>query len=143
MFLEKKIMEKVEVKETYYEEAMRYIHNAKEELRKAGKDGLYYKDPKYVKAASGIAYAGVEKAAKWFLRLHNIKVSIKNVNQIKEGLSGVNNKALSLFNSAYATLHIAIYYQDERRIDIVKSAFQAAEEFIAYLKPYKKEKVVY
>jgi len=41
---------------TPYQEALRYLQNAKDTLLKAGKDGGLYKDKKYVKAASGIAY---------------------------------------------------------------------------------------
>ena len=60
---------------TQYEEAMRYIDNAKEALKKAGGNEKLYSDIKYVKSAAGIAYAGVEQAAKWLIRLKGIEFS--------------------------------------------------------------------
>ncbi len=43
-----------------YDEAIRYMDNAKDDLRMAGKRGDgWYKDEKYVRSACGIAYLGV------------------------------------------------------------------------------------
>jgi hypothetical protein len=39
---------------TAYSEALRYMDNAKETLKKANKDEGLYKDKKYVRTASGI-----------------------------------------------------------------------------------------
>ena len=39
-------------------EALRYIDNAKETLKKAQKENGIYKDKKYVRSASGTAYLG-------------------------------------------------------------------------------------
>lgn len=71
---------------TYYEEAMRYMINAEEILEKADpKDGFYY-DLKYLKSAAGTAYAGIEKAAKWYAKLNGIQIIGGNVEMIKDGL---------------------------------------------------------
>lgn len=43
------------------------MENATETLKKAGKDGKYYKDEKYVKTACGTAYNGVLKALDIYL----------------------------------------------------------------------------
>ena len=51
--------EKNELKKSSYTEAMRYIENAKEALHKAGREGKYYTDAKYVRTASGVAYSGM------------------------------------------------------------------------------------
>lgn len=53
------IEEKQKIKEHYYTEAIRYMDNAKETLKKAGKDGDFYNDRKYVRTATGTAYKGV------------------------------------------------------------------------------------
>ena len=47
-----------------YQEAMRYIENAKETLKLAGKDGQFFADEKYVKTASGIAGKSINKSTK-------------------------------------------------------------------------------
>ena len=41
-----------------YKEALRYIDNAKDNLKLAGKDDQFYEDEKYVKTACGTAYSG-------------------------------------------------------------------------------------
>lgn len=41
-----------------YKKSMRYIENAKEQLSKAGKEGKFFEDDKYVKTACGTAYSG-------------------------------------------------------------------------------------
>ena len=132
---------KPEPKKTYYQEAMRYIENAKDDLKKAKiqKDGIFYDDVKYVKSAAGIAYAGVEQAAKWFLKLNGFTEKFTNSEQIVDGLRKINKKAKEYFNSCYVGLHMAIYYQNEKKIKVVKEALNSAVGFIAFLKPYNKE----
>ena len=48
-----------------YQEAMRYIENAKETLKLAGKDGQFFADEKYVKTASGIAGKSISSSSKY------------------------------------------------------------------------------
>jgi hypothetical protein len=64
--------EQEHVKTEYYNEAVRYINNAKETLKKAGKEDNYYNDEKYVKTACGTAYNGVLKALDGYLLLKNV-----------------------------------------------------------------------
>lgn len=45
--------------ENPYKEAMRYVENANETLKLAGKDGKFYIDQKYVRTACGTAYSGI------------------------------------------------------------------------------------
>ena len=49
------IQEQQELREKSYAEAIRYMDNAKETLKKAGKEDYFYKDKKYVSSACGIA----------------------------------------------------------------------------------------
>jgi len=44
------------IRENPYKEAMRYIDNARLQLKHAGKEDKFYIDEKYVNQASGIAY---------------------------------------------------------------------------------------
>ena len=61
------------IKNEYYDEAIRYMENAKETLKKAGKEDDLYQDDKYVKTACGIAYCAVLKALDGFFILKEVK----------------------------------------------------------------------
>ena len=124
---------------TYYQEAHRYIENAKETLKKAGTttDGRYYQDTKYVKSAAGIAYAGAEMAAKWFIKLRGIELKGKGIDGIKEAMSKIDKRILKTINSFYNSLHLNIYYGNETNKKIVDAAMESAAEMVSYLKPYK------
>ena len=121
---------------TYYDQAMRYIYNAEDLLKKAAPEEKYYTDLKYLKSAAGTAYAGIEKAAKWYAKLNGIELKGKNVEMIKDGLRKINNTVLRHFVSLYAEIRIAIYNEGNAKIKSVKDAFEDAKELIAYLKPY-------
>ncbi|MFH2142759.1 MAG: DUF5618 family protein [Bacteroidota bacterium] len=129
----------MKTEKTYYEEALRYIDNAEEQLKKSGKDGKYYTDLKYVKSAGGIVYAGIEKAAKWFIELKGIKMP-KNAdaNEITKALNKINKKVLNLYNDLYSYFHIAVYYNGNNDANKIKESMTTARTFIAYLKPYNK-----
>ena len=49
------IEEQNRIRKTYYNEAIRYMENARETLQKAGKEDRFYIDKKYVKTACGTA----------------------------------------------------------------------------------------
>lgn len=80
------IKEQNNIKQKYYTEAIRYMNNAEQTLKKAGKDGKYYQDEKYVKTASGIAYNGVLKALDGYLLLKGLekKKAVKASNGIRK-----------------------------------------------------------
>ncbi|MCL6102727.1 MAG: DUF5618 family protein, partial [Bacteroidetes bacterium] len=65
--------EQNKIKAEYYKEAIRYMDNAKETLKKAGKEDDLYQDSKYVKTASGIAYNAVLKALDGYFILKEVK----------------------------------------------------------------------
>ena len=127
---------KKQLNKTYYEEAMRYIHNAEEILEKAAPEDGFYTDLKYLKSAAGTAYAGIEKTAKWYAKLNGINIKGKNVEMIKDGLRKINIKVLRQFVALYSEIHIAMYYEDNARVKFVKDSFANAKQFIAYLEPY-------
>ena len=79
------IDEQQELKKQYYDEAVRYINNARENLKNAKKEGNVYCDRKYVRAACGIAYSGV--LAYQILHLYGYNDGLDNVKVVNEGLS--------------------------------------------------------
>ena len=122
---------------TYYAEAMRYIDNAREILKKSPKEGGLYTDEKYVQRAAGTAYAGVNKAAKWFIQLNKMNIDTSHLSETQKGLAKINYKALGYFNNAYGILHIAAYYRDITGVKAIEDGLNYAVAFIKYLKLYK------
>src|SRR3990167_3550886 len=115
---------------TYYEEALRYIDNAEDTLKKAKKVGNVYTDKKYTKSAAGIAYAGIEKAAKWFIKFRGIKIPANSdAVEIKKALAKIDGKATDLFGNLYSILHIAVYYQDNNDATLISKYLGKAKEF--------------
>lgn len=50
-----------------YDEAMRYIYNANETLKLAGREGKFYVHEKYIHSACGTAYIGMLKGSNVFV----------------------------------------------------------------------------
>lgn len=121
-------------------EALRYISNAKEILKKSAVEDGRYADNKYVKSACGVAYLGVLKAIDEFFMQRGIpaKSLPKKVEEYQKALKQYapprNGKLLRTFNDIYEELHIAGYYRGFlHRVDVVKDALRGAEEFIKKL----------
>lgn len=113
------------------QEARRYLTNAKEMLRdKAVKEGKFYKDKKYVKLAGHAAYSGVLIALDNVLG--NKDSGRKSVDWYKEQLAKVDRKALSTFNGAYQTLHLAMSYDGNIVANVSKSGIELADSLITW-----------
>jgi tRNA G37 N-methylase TrmD len=126
------------VKQKAYAEAMRYMENAKETLRKAGKENYYYSDSKYVSTACGTAYKGVLIALDTFLALKDVperKGKRKSIEYYTMHVSKLDKKMLKYLNSAYAILHIAGYYEGMLDARAVNAGFDAAYSIIECIKP--------
>lgn len=121
-----------------YEEAMRYIDNANDALKLAGKDGKFYVDEKYVKSASGIAYSGVLKALDFLFEIKNIpkKRGRKSIEYYKETLGKIDKKLLKELNAAYALLHLEGYYEGQLKIGAIGEGLDSAVTIISVLKKY-------
>ena len=107
------ISEQQSLKSVYYSEAVRYMDNAKECLKKAKKEDNYYRDPKYVKMACATAYSGMLMALDGFLQLRDIKPKAKERKSIEfyqKNISNIDKKMLDYLNSAYKVLHLWGYY---------------------------------
>lgn len=124
------------VKDEYYNEAIRYMENAKEILKKAGKEDNHYQDEKYVKTACGLAYNAVLVALKGLFILKDIP---KPKNRAKreyyeDNLAKFDKKLLKYYNEVYNILHLSGYYDGVTNVKVVSSGFEEAYLIINKLK---------
>lgn len=119
-----------------YLEALRYMDNAKENLQKAGKDEGLYKDKKYVRTASGIAYNAILIVLDEYLKRKegNSYKKAKSIEEYKSRLTNKDKKLLTLLVSAYDTLHLAGYYIGTTSVKTITSGFEDAYKIIEYIK---------
>ena len=121
---------------TPYQEAHRYIKNAKETLStKAGKKDGEYADIKYVKTAAGTAYVGVLYAIDEYLkRKEGIKFNKPaSIEEYRTRLAKQNKKLMALLNVAYAELHLACYYHGVPSVTVMKNGLETANQIIEYI----------
>ena len=132
------IREQEKVKEKYYNEAMRYMDNAKECLQKAQKEGNFYNNRKYVKMACGTAYSGMLVALDGFLTLKDVVLpkgkKRKSIEFYHENLAGLDRKMLNTLNCAYEVLQFG-YYNGITDAIVVKRGFENAYVLIDKIKP--------
>ena len=120
----------------YYDEAVRYMDNAKGYLQNAQKDGKYYNDIKYVKTACGTAYSGVLVALDGYLELNGVKKprGRRSVEYYRDNVAKINRKLLKQFNSAYNILHLYGYYDGIDNVNVIKEGFDEAYKIIDTIK---------
>ena len=119
-------------------EAMRYMENAKETLKKAEKqDDGYYVDAKYVRSACGIAYLGVLLAVDAWLALKGVSLSgkKKSIDLYEQTVAQMDKKMLARLKAAYGALHLSGYYHGATSVDIIGGGFKVAYEIIDKIKP--------
>jgi hypothetical protein len=121
-----------------YKEAMRYIENAEETLKKAGREDKFFIDEKYVKTACGTAYSGTLKALDFLFDIRNVekKRGRKSIEYYRTVLNTIDKKLLKNLNSAYHVLHLEGYYEGETGIKVIEAGFDYAKSIIKALKPY-------
>jgi len=131
------IEEQNEIKSKYYNEAIRYMDNAKETLKKAVKEDKFYSDPKYVKTACGIAYNGVLLALDGYLILKEIKKprGRKSIEYYQNSIAKTDKKLLNYVNNAYDILHLSGYYDGITLVSTVKDGFNLAYSIIDKIRP--------
>jgi hypothetical protein len=133
------IQEQQELKEKYYGEAMRYMGNAKEDLKSAKKEGNLYRDPKYVRRACGTAYSGVLIAMDGFLILKGIHKpkgkERKSIEYYQQSLGHLDKKMLDYLNMAYKILHLSGYYDGIESVEVIKTGLNFANTIIEKIKP--------
>ena len=121
-------------------EAIRYMDNAKETLKKAEKlDNRFYKDEKYVKSACGIAHLGVLVALDAWLELKEVqepsKKKRKSIGYYTDNIAKIDNKILSTLQAEYEIIHLSGYYDGLRNIKVIEEGFNLAYEIIDKIKP--------
>ena len=124
------------VKDNPKDEALRYLENAKEQLKKAGsEDNDFFADPKYVKTACGTAYDGVLIAIDEYLKRKGIVKSRgrKSESYYREELGKINRKALNLYNASYNILHLSGYYDGNTKKTIINDGFDVANKIIGLI----------
>jgi hypothetical protein len=126
--------------ENPYKEAMRYIDNARETLKLAGKEDKFYIDDKYIKTACGTAYSGALKALDYLFDIKKIpkRKGRKSIDYYREILTKSDKKLLNHLNSAYNVLHLDGYYDGIKNSKIIEEGFNDAIEIISTLKPFSK-----
>jgi hypothetical protein len=131
------IDEQIQIKTTYYNEAIRYMENAKEVLKKAGKEDQFYIDSKYVKMASGTAYNGVLLALDGYFILKEApkKKGRKDIDYYRMNLAKVDKKLLNYLNESYEALHLCGYYDGSKSVKVIRAGFDYAYTIIEKIKP--------
>ena len=132
------IREQQDLKEKSYTEAIRYMDNAKDTLRKAGKENNFYNDKKYVSSACGIAYRGVLIALDAYLKMKDIKEPKKRRKSIEfyeSNISKLDKKMLKHLDTVYGVLHIEGYYECILDSRVIAAGFDNAYQIIDKIKP--------
>lgn len=132
------IIEQQKIREKTYTEAMRYMDNAKEILKMAGKEGYYYNDSKYVSTACGTAYKGVLIALDAYLKLKDIPArKRKSIEYYTEHIGKIDRKLLRDVNIVYEILHLSGYYDGIHDAIVVQRGMDIAFQIINKIKPTK------
>ncbi len=124
------------MEKTPYLEALRYMQNATDTLKKAGKNYGLYKDVKYVKTASGTAYSAILYALDEYLKRKegNKYAKPKSIEDYKGRITNKDKKLLALLVDAYDTLHLAGYYHGTTSVNTITTGFERAYKIIEYIK---------
>jgi hypothetical protein len=121
-----------------YKESLRYVENAKETLKKAGKKDKFYIDEKYVKTACGTAYSGMLMALDLLFEIKNVqrKKGRKSIEYYQSILTTLNKKLLNYLNDGYEILHLYGYYDGGKNINLIQTGIEDAVSIISALKPF-------
>ena len=118
-------------------EAIRYLHNAEEILRKIPREGRTYLDVKPVREACGTAYLAILEAIKEYLlgcgltKKELPKSTDGYRHALRKYIATHNGKLSREFEKLYDALHIAGYYQGLLYdVKALRDYFTAAQEFI-------------
>jgi hypothetical protein len=112
-------------------EAKRYLANAKEILsEKAGKDGNYYSDSKYVKMAGDTAWKGVLIALEGVFRVKEATKKRVSIDDYKEAIAKRNKQLLTTVNEGYQILHLFMGYDGVKTYKVCQAGLEEAKRII-------------
>lgn len=130
------IEEQKAIKLAAYKEANRYLANARETYRKAGKSGQFYTDRKYVRGAGNYAYHAVLISIEAILQLKGIPLPRKrDIDFYRKAIGGFDKKLLKTLNMAYDNLHLFAGYDGALSVALNKEGLELAEDIVAKIKP--------
>lgn len=115
-------------RKSYREEALRCVENARECLQKAGKDGDYYAEPKYVKIAGNALWNGILLA----LKARFLVKGRPDIIRYRQELGKVNKKLLNVLNAGYYTCHLAMGYDGNISVAVCREGMKNAIELIEW-----------
>ncbi|MDR0612324.1 MAG: DUF5618 family protein [Dysgonamonadaceae bacterium] len=125
------------------QEAERYLENARQILsEKAGKDGNYYQDGKYVRMAGNTAWNGVLIALDGVLDVRkNLKSRQRpDIKDYQAAMSQKDSKMTRPLHVAYETLHLVLGYDGNLRYKIVQDGLEQAKFMIDWAKKNYQDK---
>ena len=118
-------------------ESIRYLHNAKEILKKSHIEDDRYADVKYVQIACGTAYLAILKAIDEYLvskgvHEEDLPQAVDGYRKMLQKYVSVHNgKLLKSFEALYRELHIAGYYRGLLvDVNVVKEVLKSAKTLI-------------
>jgi len=116
---------------TPIQEAKRYLVNAKYILsEKAGKDGNYYSDSKYVKMAGDMAWKGVLIALDSVFHVKKRANQRVSVEDYKEAIAKTNGKVLTMVNTGYQVLHLSMGCDGIKNFKVCQAGMEEAKRII-------------
>ena len=117
------------------QEAERYLQNARQLLsEKAGKDGEYYTDRKYVKLAGHSAWCGVLVALDAALK---IKEGMKkgqrpDIKDYQEAVEKIDKKMPRVLMGSYDVLHKSLGYDGNLSYTVAQFGLKEAQNIISW-----------
>ena len=116
-------------------EAERYLQNARQILtEKAGKDGAYYSDSKYVRMAGNTAWNGVLIALDAVLNIRsNMKKGQRpDFNDYQYAIAQKDGKMPRVLLNAYDLLHKTLGYDGVTSYKVVQDSLEQANKVITW-----------
>lgn len=116
-------------------EAKRYLQNAKDLLsEKAGKNGEYYTDSKYVRMAGDTAWKGclIALEAVFEVKATMPKNKRVSIDDYKDKVAKRDKKFLTVVLEGYQTLHLYMGYDGTKIYKTCAGGMEAAEQIIKW-----------
>jgi hypothetical protein len=113
------------------QEAQRYLNNAKELLsEKAGKNGGYYSDSKYIRMAGDTAWKGSLIALDSVFHVKKKTHHRVSVDDYKEAVAKRNKQLLTNVTEGYRILHLYMGYDGGKGYEVCKAGIDEAQKII-------------